>query len=545
MALAAVLVAVLGLLGTMVFHIGAQPESLLYANLDLKESAAITAQLDQAGIKYQLKGDGATIMVGREEVAKARLMLANKGLPSSGSVGYEIFDSPPPLGQTEFMENINNQRALEGELARTIRAEHGISMARVLLVMPRRELFQEEAAAPTASVQIGMTSTTGLGADQVNAIRHLVASAVPNLKPTNITIIDDHGRLLASGGEDDAANGAMGAQKRTEVEDSLRKRIKDIVEGIVGPGNAHVQVTADLDLTTQTKEEVKYDPDGQVVRSTGTTTQKESSADGSTNGQVSAAANTPGGQQTPGVGASGNNSDQSTETTNYEISSTKTTTVMPSGTIKHLAVSVAVDDQMIPSKDGKGPDTYKKRTPEELKQIEALVKSAMGYVDLSATDPKGRKDDLAVINPSFNHAGMGVGGASAKPPLFDFDKNDILRGVEMLILLIVSALIIFFVAKPLLKYIATASPTYVTAGDGSGQMVLASGGGAMASGSSDGQVAALAGGLSPFVPTDDGRIDIARIEGQVKASSVKKVSEFVDRHPDESVAILRAWLHDN
>ena len=200
---------------------------------------------------------------------------------------------------------------------------------------------------------------------------------------------------------------------------------------------------------------------------------------------------------------------------------------------------------MIPSKDGKGPDTYKKRTPEELKQIEALVKSAMGYVDLSATDPKGRKDDLAVINPSFNHAGMGVGGASAKPPLFDFDKNDILRGVEMLILLIVSALIIFFVAKPLLKYIATASPTYVTAGDGSGQMVLASGGGAMASGSSDGQVAALAGGLSPFVPTDDGRIDIARIEGQVKASSVKKVSEFVDRHPDESVAILRAWLHDN
>lgn len=226
MALAAALVAVLGVLAVMVFHIGVQPEALLYSNLDLKEASAITAQLDQSGIKYQVKGDGATIMVDRDNVAKARLMLANKGLPSSGSVGYELFDNPPPLGQTEFMEYLNTQRALEGELARDIRSERGISSARVRLVMPHRELFSEEAQAPTASVVLGLSSSAGLSPDQVNAIRHFVASAVPNLKPSNVTIIDDHNRLLAAGGDDQAADGAMGGQahrpRRTAPQEDQR-----------------------------------------------------------------------------------------------------------------------------------------------------------------------------------------------------------------------------------------------------------------------------------------------------------------------------------
>lgn len=320
---------------------------------------------------------------------------------------------------------------------------------------------------------------------------------------------------------------------------------------MAGPGAARVQVAADLDLTSQTKEEIRYDPDGQVVRSTGTTAQKETSSDGTSNGQVTAAANTPGGQATPGVGSTGNNSDQNTETTNYEISSTKTTTVAPSGTIKHLSVSVVVDDIAVPAKDGKGPDTYRKRSPEEMKQIEALVKNAMGYVDLTTTDPKGRKDDLTVANVTFNHDLAANGGATAKDPLFNFDKNDIMRGVEMLILLVVAALIIFFVAGPLLKYIATPQPLMV-AGPGAMDQLAMAGPGSVAAMAAAGmspdaiaQVQAQSAGGLPSPGLDDGRIDIARIEGQVKASSVKKVSEFVERHPDELVAILRAWLHDN
>ena len=187
-----------GVLGAVFLHVGAQPQSLLFSNLDLKEAGQITQALDQAGIKYQSQGDGSTIMVNRDEVAKARMLLAGKGLPTQGSVGYEIFDNAPALGQTEFVQNLNNQRALEGELARTIRSIRGINSARVLLVMPKRELFQDEAQQPTASVVLGI-SGNDLNGDQVRAIRNLIASAVPNLKPDKVTVVDDRNHLLDAG----------------------------------------------------------------------------------------------------------------------------------------------------------------------------------------------------------------------------------------------------------------------------------------------------------------------------------------------------------
>ena len=140
----------------VVMHIGAEPQALLYSNLDLKEASQITQSLDQAGIKYEAKGDGSTIMVPRDKVASTRLLLSGKGLPTSGSVGYEIFDNAPALGQTDFVQNLNRQRALEGELARTIRSLQGVNSARVHLVLPRRQLFEDEAEQPSASVVIGV-----------------------------------------------------------------------------------------------------------------------------------------------------------------------------------------------------------------------------------------------------------------------------------------------------------------------------------------------------------------------------------------------------
>ena len=545
MTILGIAVGLVGVLAAVFLHLGAQPQALLFSNLDLKEAGEITQNLDQAGIKWQSQGDGSTIMVNRDEVAKARMMLASKGLPTQASVGYEIFDNAPALGQTEFVQNLNNQRALEGELARTIRSIKGISSARVLLVMPKRELFSDEAQSPTASVVLGIAGNDLTG-DQVRAIRNLVASAVPNLKSDKVTVVDDRNHLLAAAGDDDTALNGTGLAHKNEVEESLRKRVKDIVEGVVGPGAARVTVTAALDPTSTTKESVEYNPDGQVVRSEQTNESTDKTTSPDSNGVTTASANIPGGQQAPNIALSGNQSGTNSETKNYQISTTKTTTITSASEIKKLAVSVAVDDVIVPSKDGKSPDTFTKRSADDMKKINDLVAAAVG---IDAT----RGDQLQVVNVRFNHdIGSTLGGVAAKTPLMDFDKNDIMRAAEIGVLTLVALLTIFLVARPLMKFINSGPTTYLAAANNGGQMAVAGGApmpaGMVAAGAPGAaQVAFQAPAGQAPVPYQevDPRIDIARIEGQVKASSVKKVSEFVDRHPEESVSILRGWLHDS
>ena len=521
-------------IGVMMFRIGGEPESLLYSNLDLKEASQITAALDAGGIKYSLKGDGATIMVARDKVAPARLMLSAKGLPTSGSVGYEIFDNAPALGQTDFVQNLNMKRATEGELARTIRAIQGVESARVTLNLPKRQLFEQDPENPSASIMV-VTGARRMGPDQVRAIRNLVAAGVPGLKPERVAIADQSGDLLA--GLDDAAGMAgAGAGQRGEVEEKIRKQIKDLVEGIVGPGKARVNVTADLDLNRVTKQEEAFNPDGQVVVSSRTTASnaKENKPQGSQ--AATAAQNIPQGQQGASSGADAASTNGATdELTNYDVSKTTTTTIQEPGAIKRLSVSVAVDGITTPAAGGKGKASYQARTPEEMKRIEDLVRSAMGY-------DQERKDQVSVINVRFERAEDAAGGTTAASS-FSFDKNDIMRGVELVVLLVVAALLILFVARPMFRGGAGA-------GSGSGTSVprLAGGGGVPA-------LAAAAGGIGGYDPDTgqpllaapddfDQRIDIARIEGQVKVSSVRKVADFVEKHPEESVSILRSWLHE-
>ncbi|MFT4091933.1 MAG: flagellar basal-body MS-ring/collar protein FliF [Asticcacaulis sp.] len=532
-AIAGVAIGVVAVLAAVMLNMGGKPQALLYSNLDLKEASEITAALDQAGIKYQAKGDGSTVMVDRDQVASTRLMLASKGLPTAGSVGYEVFDNAPALGQTEFVQNINNKRALEGELARTIASLKGINSARVHLVMPRRELFQEEAAQPTGSVVVGLAGQDLTG-EQVRSIRNLVAGAVPGLKASNVTLVDDKNRLLAAGGEDDPLLGAAGAEKRTEIEENLRRRVKEIVEGVVGTGAARVTVTAELDMNSITREQTQFDPDGQVVRSTRTTSATDTSTEPSPDGLVTAEANIPGDVNAqPGAGVNGSSSDQADELTNYEISNTRTTEVIMPGGIKKLAVAVVVDGVLTPPANGNGDAAYAPRSAEDMQRLDQLVKAAVGF-------SADRGDTVEVLNVRFNHdAGVAAGGTLATAGMFDFTKDDIMRAVEMLVLALVALLIIFFVARPMLKYInqANTAGTPALAGPGGGTVALAGPAG-------EGAAIAYAGG-DPSQPREiDTRIDIARIEGQVNASSVKRVSEFVDRHPEESISILRAWLHE-
>ncbi|MBA4804280.1 MAG: flagellar M-ring protein FliF [Brevundimonas sp.] len=518
---------VAAVLVALMLRIGQAPDALLYSNLDLREASEVTAALDSAGIKYSSKGDGSTIFVSRDEVGEARMLVAGKGLVTSGSVGYEIFDNQSVLGQTEFQQNLNAKRALEGELARTILAMRGISSARVMIALPERQLFQAQAAEPTAAVVVGVAGGQLSGA-QVQAIRNVVASSVPNLKPERVTLTDTSNRTLAAGSDDAGFSAASAEEARGQTEAQLQARIKDIVEGVVGVGAARVQVTAEIDHSRSTTQEQRFDPDGQVVRSMSTNGSESQDTTGAADGGATAANNIPGGEA-PNATPIGSRDTQSTETTNYEISNTTTTTVKEAGEIKKLAVSVAVDGRWTPPANGEGEPTWAPRSEEEIAQIRALVAAAVGI-------DEERGDRIEVQNVRFSRDALPDGGVEAGSSLFNFTKNDLMRGVELLVLLVTGVLLIFFVLRPLLK---------TAAGGGAAPQLAAPGGPAVTSlqttivGGAGGAPAQLTG------PSEmEQRLDIARIEGQVKASSVKKVADFVERHPEESTSILRNWVHE-
>jgi flagellar M-ring protein FliF len=535
MVMLGVAIGVAATLAFTVFDVGAKPKSLLYSNLDLKEASEIGAALDAAGVKYEAKGDGSVIYVERDKVASTKLMLASRGLPTSGSMGYELFDQSNALGQTDFTQQLNRQRATEGELARTIKAINGVTYSRVQIVMPKRELFAEEAAAPTASVVVGFGRSPD--ASQVSALQNLVAAAVPGLKPDRVVITDQKsGKTLAGGDGEGGPIGQVAAERRAQAEAAMEQKVKSLVEGIVGAGKARVIVSADVDLSRVTTQAERYDPDGQVVRQT--TTNEEETKEGSSGvgGETTVANNIPGGD--PAVDSTGSSagSTKTEEATTYEISKTVETKIIEPGAIKKLSVSVAVDDVMTPG-EGKKPATFAKRSAADIQNIEALVQAAIGF-------DAARGDQVKVTNVRFQRDPGAEGGVEAKGGLLEgLDKNDAMRGGELAVLLIVALLTIFFVARPMLKGAGGGGLMQMPmmAGAGGGQVLPGATGPMSAQLGYDpatGQQTQIAG------PADDNRIDIARIEGQVKASAVKQVSDFVDRHPDESVSILRSWLHE-
>jgi len=521
---------VAAVLFALMLRVGEAPTALLYSNLDLREAAEVTTALDQAGISYEARGDGSTILVNRDDVGTARLMLAEQGLVTSGSVGYELFDAQSALGQTEFQQNMNRKRAIEGEIARTLMSMRGVNSARVLIALPERQLFQAEAAPVTASVSVD-TGGREMTGEEIQAIQQLVSTAVTGLRPDRVTIVDGNNRLLAAGGEGEGFSAAAASERRAEIETRLQATLLNLVEGVVGPGAARVQVTAEIDESRQTIQAQQFDPDGQVVRSTSSQQSNSSDNQGGNGGVVGVEEQLPeGGADAAAAQGPTSTSDETGETTNYEISNTVTTTVREPGTIQRLSVAVAVDGVVSPPAGGEGEATYAPRSEEDMQRIQQLVRSAMGFNE-------SRGDQVEVVNVRFARPdGAAMGGTEASGGMFDFDRHDIMWGVQLLVLFIVGALLIFFVLRPLVK---------AAAGGGGVPMIAATASGG--DGGGGGQAMGQVGGVAhPALPPSemDQRLDIARIEGQVKASSVRKVSEFVESHPDESTAILRSWVHE-
>src|SRR6516165_6736813 len=227
----AVTVALVGFFGFLILRVTAPQMTTLFTDLTFEDSSAIVKDLERQGIPFEMKNDGAIIMVPKDRVARLRMKLAESGLPKGGGVGYEIFDKSDALGTTSFVQNINHLRALEGELARTIRAIDRVQAARVHLVLPERPLFARETPEPSASIVVRVRGT--LEPQQIRSIRHLVASAVNGLKPQRVSIVDESGQLLADGAASDVDQ-AVGDERRATFEKRMRKQVEDIVSSVVG-----------------------------------------------------------------------------------------------------------------------------------------------------------------------------------------------------------------------------------------------------------------------------------------------------------------------
>lgn len=523
------------LMFALIFRMGNEDKALLFANVEMREAADITSRLDQAEIPYELRGDGSSIFVARSRVLEARMMLSAEGLPSRGSVGYEIFDQPEALGQTQFQQNINRLRALEGELARTIGSLDGVASARVHLVLPERQMFNRETEQPSASIVLQLRRDA-LQPGQVRAIRNLVASATPGLTANRVTILDETGRLLAAATNEDGVDvtGDGVDARQASTEDRIRRTVTDIVEGVVGAGNARVQVSADMDFSRTSETSERFDPEGRVVRSTSSSEGSSNSSQGRASAGATAGANVPDGSGGSGPGGSASDSDTtSQETVNYEISHTTTTRVSQGGDVKRLSVAVAVDGVTTPATGGGGAPQYQARSTEEMQRITALVRSAVGFNEQ-------RGDVVEVVNVQFTRAAVLTDEGAAPGLLDNMDMN---RIIEIAAALIASLAFVFFVLGPLVRGLLRGG----SGGGGGGGAGASFGGAPMIAGLPNAPFAAALPSPDGAASMDAGpepSIDIAQIQGRVRASSVKKVAEVVENHPDESVQIIRGWLNN-
>src|SRR5690606_30959714 len=370
----------LGLLALFVFLVlrVAEPQyTLLYGDLELEDSAAIVERLEALGISYRLLSDGRAILVPADQAPRVRMSLAEEGLPRGGTVGDEIFDQQSPLGTTDFLANVNLRRALEGELARTIASLADVRSARVHLVLPRRELFRRQQIEPSASVTLHMYGGRRLDRRQVQAIQHLVAAAVPGLSPERVALVDDRGRLLARGGEEDPGSlwASQADELRQAYEARLKRTIEQLLERSLGPGRAHAEVTAVLDLDQVTVTEETFDPEGQVVRSTQTIEEESRLDERDDDDAVSVGNNLPNaGTETAAAGrSSSENTSRTEETVNYEISRTLRNHTQVGGRVKRLSVAVLVDGRMVPNAEGEL--VYTPLEPAELEEMASLVRS--------------------------------------------------------------------------------------------------------------------------------------------------------------------------
>ena len=515
--------------------------SLLYSDLDPGDSGKIVAKLDSMAVPYELRGNGSQIYVPSDKALRLRMAMAEEGLPTGGSVGYELFDKTDALGTTNFAQNVNLLRALEGELSRTIRSLDSVEAARVHLVLAKRQLFSRDKEDPSASVVLKLRGSTRFTPQQVAAVENLVASAVPGLKTNRISVVDDKGNLLArpNEGEDGQTTGTTADEMRLSYEDHLAQTVEKLLERSVGPGKVRAEVTADMDFDRVSTNAEIFDPDGQVVRSTQTVEEKADSSEKGAQDNVSVAQNLPetkqNAQAQTGASPSANSSKsaRTEETVNYEISKTVKNQTRESGIVKRLSVAVLVDGTYAAAD---GAKKYTPRSEAEMQQLEKLVRSAIGY-------SQDRGDVVELVNMPFASVDE-ISSNEGTPPLFGLTKDDYLRIAEIVVLGVVALLVLLLVVRPLMSRLIEAIPKAPP--PAAAMLTDAAAGVAPNLPGPQSEMAqahaARAAQTAQAQSELDQMIDIEQVEGRVRASSLKKIGEIIEKHPEETVSIIRTWM---
>jgi flagellar M-ring protein FliF len=434
-----------------------KPEYLpLYTNLSAEDASEVVANLRERKIPYQLSHDGATVQIPRESVYEMRLALASEGLPRGGGVGFEVFDNTK-LGMTEFVQNINYQRALQGELSRTINGLSEIESSRVHIVMAQQSLFIEQEEPASASVILKLRPGRWLSDGQVQGIVHLVASSVPRLSPENITIVDSNGKLLA-GRQDEPTAAKISADQldyQQRKEKILEQQVLTMLEKVLGTNKAIVRVACDLDFVQQDKTEELYLPENQVVRSEQLSSEISANSDTKPQGVPGLASNITKNASVVTQKTGSNGFEKKDQTRNYEIGKTVSHHIMPTGRLKRLSVAVIVDGTYETYTVGKGDKQevktkYIPRSAEEMAKLQSIVKRAINFDET-------RGDKVEVANISFNTNAPEM-PAAVKP--FDHWVDTLRPFVGFLKYAVAGIFVIFtfiFIVKPLIRWLTDTS----------------------------------------------------------------------------------------
>ena len=411
--------------------------SRLYSNVDEAEAGEIINYLNDNKIPYRLNDNGGSIEVPSSEVYRTRISLAADGIPRSGNIGYSIFDQNN-LGMTDFLQNLNFRRALEGELTRTITQLSEVQAARVHIVMPKERLFREDKKEATASIVLKLRGNADLTKRQIAGIAHLVAASVEGLKPSNIAILDYDGNLLSSGQEADPIAGLSGTQMevRKNVEQYLEDKAQSMLDGVLGQDKSVVRVTAELDFKQLERTSETFDPNAPSVRS------EERTKTNSTNSDKAAE-------------TSESLAEESSETTvtNYELNKTVEHVIDAVGGIKRLSVAVMIDGtyKEVENADGVMEGIYQPRPQEELDRLAAIVRSAIGY-------DAERSDQLEVVNLPFDRDNLDADRDALDSMYMRDFYVDIFKKVGLVVLAILALFYFKRIARKLLTGLSNLMP---------------------------------------------------------------------------------------
>lgn len=527
-------IAALGLIGLVVFlsvglgayYLSRPAQETLYTGLSREDVGRIGSVLKDANIPFDVASDGASVLVAYGHTAQARMLLAEKGLPQSAKSGYELFNDLGSLGMTSFMQEVTRVRALEGEIARTIQGMKGVRAARVHIVLPDRGSFRRDQQPPSASVVVRTEPADDVSGAQ--SIRHLVASAVPGMKPDRVTVIGTDGTLLLSGDEGTTATtGKMASLEKTlgrEVQDNIRRTLTPYL----GVGNFEVSVAARLNTDKTVQNETIYNPDQRVERSTRAVRETENAQNRNSQRPTSAQQNLPDTRtRSDGNDTSSNESQKREDLTNYEISTKTIQTVSDGYAIKQLSVAVLVNRSRLAALAG--PEGGKGAIDAQIAEIEELIGSAAGF-------NKERGDNVKVAAVGFVNDGQPL------EPVAPLSLSDVLMRqsatlINAATILLVAGLLIWFGLRPAMRAIL-AIPV----------VEQAQAAALTASLGADGAAAALAGpggsGLAELAPPAATGVAgmIEDLADKLSRSPQKRLEQMIDADEEQAAQILKRWL---